>query len=115
MKSVREVFIENLKYYRKQKCLSQEKLSREIDMGINYINQVENKCSFPQPEIIDRIASTLSVRPAQLFDENASPANIVSNSSEAFTERVIDAVHNRLRADIKQGIDETLRKILGLK
>ena len=36
--------------------------------SMNYINQLENKNSFPPPKIIDKLAAALKIRPAQLFD-----------------------------------------------
>ena len=49
MNSIRETFVNNLKYYRKEKGLSQEKLSYLVEKSIAYINQIENKDSWPQP------------------------------------------------------------------
>ena len=46
--SLQETFIRNLKYYRKKKGLTQTELTVEIDMGLNYINGVEQGGVFPK-------------------------------------------------------------------
>ena len=73
----REVFKENLKYYRKQKGLSQEKLSELIGYGCTYITEIESRHKFPKPETIDIIAEKLEIEPYKFFMplelENESP------------------------------------------
>ena len=53
--SVQETFIRNLKQYRKKKGLTQTELTVEINMGLNYINGVEQGAFFPKPDVIDRL------------------------------------------------------------
>ncbi len=108
---LRDIFIKNLKFYRKQKNLSQEKLSYAIDMSMNYINQLENKNSFPPPEVIDKMASVLEIRPAQLFDENASPQNIASTDRERFIADIVKQLHEAVKEDLSNGVTAALGKI----
>ncbi|MBQ9205931.1 MAG: helix-turn-helix transcriptional regulator [Treponema sp.] len=63
----RHIFRENLKYYRKQKGYTQEKLSELIGYGETYITEIESRHKFPKPETIDLIASNLGIEPYQLF------------------------------------------------
>ena len=72
MNSIRETFVNNLKYYRKEKGLSQEKLSYLVGKSIAYINQIENKDSWPQPEMVDKIAVILGIPSSKLFEERGS-------------------------------------------
>lgn len=102
MKTLREIFINNLKFYRKEKGFSQEKLSKEINMGMNYINQVENKYSFPPPEIIEKISSSLKISPYQLFLENGSPENI----ENSFFEKYGRSIHDEISECVQQAIDD---------
>lgn len=107
MSNLRETFINNLKFYRKEKGYSQEKLSNALEMGINYINQIENKASFPPPEMIEKIATILEVTPIQLFSENNSPQNIETK----FLEKYSISLHDELSAKIQSVIDEICNKI----
>ena len=108
--ALRDIFIRNLKFYRKQKRLSQEKLSYAIDMSMNYINQLENKSSFPPPEIIDKIASVLNIRPIQLFDETESPENIIASNRKDFAKELAEEVSKRLNPDIHKCIETVIQE-----
>lgn len=108
MAALREIFINNLKYYRKQKGLSQEKLSYAINMSMAYINQIENKASFPQPEIIEKIANVLEIRPVQLFDESGSPANIKAFNKEQYINEITEKLLSRLNLTITKEIRDIL-------
>lgn len=106
--TTREVFVNNLKFYRKQKGLSQEKLSNEIGMSMTYINQVENKGSWPQPEIIDKIARLLNVSIQELFGIDSSPQNVKYFDKFFFIESVSENIFNNLKTSIKKEIESTL-------
>lgn len=62
MNNIRELFIKNLKYLRKQKGINQLTLSTEIGKGVNYISNIETGIVFPPPETIDEIAEVLKNR-----------------------------------------------------
>ena len=70
MESLRQVFINNLKYLRKKKGLRQIDLALEIGKSSNYINSIENGKYFPSPETIEQIAKLLEIEPMQIFDRN---------------------------------------------
>lgn len=108
MNSLREIFINNLRFYRKEKRYSQEKLSYAIEMGMNYINQIENKASFPPPEIIEKIASVLEIEPFELFKTDMCPQNIEATFQKKFS----TSIHTELSLKIQQVIDEVCQKIL---
>ncbi|MBR1537792.1 MAG: helix-turn-helix transcriptional regulator [Treponema sp.] len=65
--TVRETFRNNLKFYRKQKGLTQEQLSEVIGYGGTYITEIESRHKFPKPETLDIIAKKLEIEPYQLF------------------------------------------------
>ena len=80
MEELRQVFIRNLKYYRKLHGIRQLDLALEIGKSTNYINSIENGKYFPSPETIEKIAETLSIEPMRLFDRS-SPDNISKSTS----------------------------------
>ena len=107
---LRDIFIRNLKFYRKKCGLSQEKLSYAINMSMNYINQLENKNSFPPPEIIDKISEVLKIQPAKLFDETQSPDNIIASDRTAFANELAQNIQERLRADIQKAVIKAIEE-----
>lgn len=110
MSAIREIFIKNLKYYRKKKEMTQLTLSMEMDKGVNYIASIENSQSFPPPETIDQIAEILGIHPSQLFDENGSPENVLENSKDEFAEKVTSELEKRITQAIRREIREVLEK-----
>lgn len=107
MGNLREIFVNNIKYFRKEKRYSQEKLSYALGMGMNYINQIENKASFPSPEIIEKIAHILEIQPFQLFCESTSPANIES----AYFQKYSTTLHDELISEIIKTVTSVCEKI----
>ena len=69
MTHFQKLFIENLRFWRKKRGISQLKLSELVNISPNYLNAVENGKNFPSPEVIQNISDILEVMPYQLFLE----------------------------------------------
>lgn len=106
--SLREIFINNLRFYRAQKHFSQEKLSYAIDKSMNYINQIENKNTWPQPEVIEQICQVLEISPTILFDKNSSPENVCTFSKDEFISRITNEIHDLIKIDVQKSIEKVL-------
>ena len=61
------VFADNMKKYRKQAKLTQEKLAELCDTDHRYIGQIENGRRCPSLEYVERIALALNIAPYRLF------------------------------------------------
>ena len=99
---IRETFIKNLKYYRKQAGFTQEKLAEAIDMSTNYIGTMEACGRFPSPETIDKIAEALNIRPSVLFDEFGSPENVHSTFRKIYATSLKEELSKRIEKDIDE-------------
>ena len=106
---LKEVFINNLKYYRKQKGLTQNELTLAIDKSYNYINSVEQGKMMPSFDVIEEICKSLQIKPVQLFDENASPENIKIFSKEDYINGISDNLFERLKDVISEEIKNSLK------
>ena len=100
--SIRHTFIQNLKYYRKQCGLTQEKLAETIGMSTSYIGDMEARERFPSPETIDKIAVALNVRPSVLFDEFGSPENVKSSFEKIYAASIKEELSKRILKDISE-------------
>lgn len=69
-KTLREVIAHNIRKYRKQKGLSQEKLSILGDFHHAYIGCVERSVYNLSVDSLERIAKTLDVEEMKLLDRN---------------------------------------------
>ena len=99
--SLQDVFLNNLKFYRKKCGFSQEALSEKLNKGVNYINKIESHASFPTIQVIEEIAKILKIKPAQLFEEESVPQNIIESNREKFVEDVTETLYQKLTADMK--------------
>jgi len=88
-------FIENLRFWRKKRGLSQLKLSEMVNISPNYLNAVENGKNFPSPEVIQYISDTLEILPYQLFLEHpseVSPLNMMVSELLVIKQRLIKEI-----------------------
>ncbi len=102
MNSIRETFINNLRYYRNQKGISQEKLSYAVGKSIAYINQIENRDSWPQPEMVDKIAEALGISSSALFEENTCPENKKAVFENTYGQSIEKELLLRIEKDVKE-------------
>jgi transcriptional regulator with XRE-family HTH domain len=68
-----ELFIINLKDYRKTEKISQAKLAELCESTQAYIAEIEVGKKFPSPDMIERIASALGVESYCLFQNMKIP------------------------------------------
>ena len=61
------LFGENLKYYRKVKCLSQEQLAEKVDISVKHLSKIERGLSFVSAELLEKLSASLEISVAQLF------------------------------------------------
>ena len=100
MTHFQKVFIDNLRYWRKKKEISQVKLSEMVNISPNYLNAVENGKNFPSPEVIQNICDSLGLMPYQLFLEY--PAEAVAGNA---------MVKSLMK--IKQRFDKEINELIG--
>ena len=72
MNSFSKEFIENLKYYRKQKGITQEKLAELCDVATSTIGCIESAQQYPSFDLLYKMSEVLEIHPANLFLKDAS-------------------------------------------
>lgn len=112
--TTQQIFINNLKAYRKQAGFTQAQLAVLIDKSFNYINGIECGVSFPPPDVIDKIAETLKIKPMQLFNENCCVQNIVGTDKDLFIENLSQKIFVKLEPSIKADIESGIKSALSL-
>jgi len=79
------VFAKNMRKYRKEAKLSQEKLAEICDTDHRYIGQIETGRRCPSLEYVERIASALNVSPYVLFydqDDNENDESVALTTEQ---------------------------------
>ena len=96
---LQDVFISNLKRFRKEQHITQEKLAELCDTDTSYIGQIETKKRFPSLTFIEKISTAISVQPYLLFKPIE---NFEINKSQDMKKELIETISN--------DISEILRK-----
>ena len=73
--ALQQVFMANMKNYRKQSGLTQEKLAEMCNTDPCYIRQIEIGRRFPSLKYIERIAEALNISPYRLFYDETNSEN----------------------------------------
>ena len=93
-----EDFINNLKFYRKQKSVSQEKLAEACDCATGTIGCIECGKALPSFEMIANIANALEVHPADLFLRNASTT--VNNTKNLLRTKLMPQIESFIEKEL---------------
>jgi transcriptional regulator with XRE-family HTH domain len=105
--SLQDVFIGNMRKYRKQTGLTQEKLAELCDTDPCYIGQLETGRRCPSLSYIEKIAAALKVAPYQLFYEEVEGIGLSALTVRAKQKQTMKTtLINRVSEDIQKVIDE---------
>jgi transcriptional regulator with XRE-family HTH domain len=102
MTHFQEIFIGNLRFWRKKRKISQLKLSEMINISPNYLNAVENGKNFPSPEVIQHISDSLEIFPYQLFleyqaEEPSQPVNTIAMELMGIQQRLVKEINDLIQ------------------
>ena len=106
--TLKEVFIKNLKKYRKKEGLSQMKLAELCNTGTSYIGDIEIGRRFPSLELIEKFALVLRIEPYFFFkDETGNTAD-----TENMFPRMPNSMKKQINTQIKAKISQSTMEIL---
>ncbi len=98
--TLRNIFTESLKFYRKKAGLSQQQLAEKCDIATNYLSEIERGQKFPSIELIERLSSALNI-PAHLFflDETKTVNKeiVINKRNKEFSENLLATVSEILK------------------
>ena len=106
--STREIFKNNLRYYRKKRGLTQEALSEKIGLNPKYITDIESRAKFPSADTIDAIAAALQILPSQLFAEQGCPVNFIQFDKDAFSDSLVAGISKEIKAELVKYLEKNL-------
>ena len=95
-----ELFIVNLKDFRKIYKISQSKLAELCESSQAYIAEIEVGKKFPSPDMIERIASALNIESYSLFQNRAIPDTRSLNPLQR--QEIIDRINDAASKIINQ-------------
>jgi transcriptional regulator with XRE-family HTH domain len=101
--SLQEVFIANLKKFRKERGLSQMKLAERCDTSTSYIGEIEIGAKFPSVAMIEKLATALHVPAHLLFMEE--PAEIFAGTFQPL-------IPEEIKTELVNQINTVINKII---
>ena len=93
-----EDLIKNLKFYRKERNISQEKLAEICDCGTSTIGCIECGRQTPSFELLIKISNALQINPADLFLRNAS--STVLNTKNLMKTKLIPKIEEFIEKEL---------------
>ena len=109
MTKIHKLFIQNLRFFRSQRQISQIQLSEMVNISPNYLNAVENGKNFPSLEVLQRIIDVLDILPHQLFLEYPNIFK-TTNQEEIY---VLFQELSYLKQSVNNEFDKTIQKYSG--
>jgi len=101
---LKQLFIQNLKRWRKAMGISQKDLAEKCGTAHSYIRQLESGNGHPSFTFIGKIANALQIEPYQLFyDETANSGKSARNK---YTESVQKKLNFSISNEIQNAFDE---------
>lgn len=76
--NLKELLKFNIKYYRYQKNLSQEKLAELCSLSARYLTDIERGNHYPTLNKIEKIAKALDLEPYELFQNPKRDPEIIN-------------------------------------
>jgi transcriptional regulator with XRE-family HTH domain len=109
--TLKQVFIRNLKEFRKKEGLSQMKLAECCNTATSYIGDIEIGRRFPSMELIEKIADILRIEPYRFF-KNQNDSKINTDTDNIFP-RLPNSMKKQIITQIKTQIDGSASIIMG--
>ena len=102
---LKDVFVKNLRNFRKERGFTQAELAEKCDTATSYIGQIEIGNRFPSLEFIEKLAKVLKIRPHLLFfidSDNDSDEQLLKKKKDTISETKKEELTNRLTDAIRK-------------
>ena len=106
--TLKQIFIRNLKEFRKKEGLSQMKLAEHCNTATSYIGDIEIGRRFPSMEMIEKMADVLRIEPYQFFKNR----NDNTSDTENLFPRLPNSMKKQIATQIKTQVDRSTSEIL---
>lgn len=102
--SLKDLLRFNIKYYRYEKNISQERLAELCDSTPRYLTDVERGIHCPSIAKIEKIAEALEIKPELLFMNEKRDMEIINRikSSRQYNQIKVNIVEHRLKDTVTQ-------------
>jgi len=110
--TLKQIFISNMKEFRKKEGISQMKLAEFCNTSPTYIGEIEVGKKFPSMDMIEKIAAILRIKPYHFFIDRTeqNPDINVENTYPKLPKSMRNEIRSELNFSMNELIRETLEK-----
>jgi len=104
MMDIKSTFGENLKFYRKEKHLSQEQLSEKVEISVKHLSSIERGLTFVSADLLEKLAKSIGI-PAHYFFVNKREMvydDTMLNAIDRIIEKHLINTIEEIKTDIRQ-------------
>jgi len=116
MANIKEVLAQNLKENRRRLGITQPELAERASMSTQYLAMIEIARKFPTADILERLATALSINPHELFSVAVSPERAMEQLQMAILGKLDQKLVNIdqvIKRAVKEAIEENADKMSG--
>ena len=106
MTHFQKLFIQNLRFFRNERNISQIELSELVNITPNYLNAVENGKNFPSPQVLQKIIDVLDILPYQLFLEHPDTLKIAIHDEKNILFQEITYLKQKFNEEFEKAIQK---------
>jgi transcriptional regulator with XRE-family HTH domain len=111
--SLKQIFIKNLKDFRKKEGLSQMQLAEYSGISLGYIAEIETGKKFPSIGVIEKIAIILKVEPYFLFKSRIKNGLVGTSEKKPHLPYYVNRqLQKQLKSRIKTQVNKSTTQIL---
>ena len=108
--TLKQIFVRNMKEFRKKEGISQMKLAEYLNTSPTYIGEIEVGKKFPSMDMIEKIADILKIKPFLFFiDRTEQSADI---NTENTYPKLPRSMQNEIRKKLNFEINELIKEII---
>jgi transcriptional regulator with XRE-family HTH domain len=108
--TLKQVFIQNLKEFRKKEGFSQMKLAEHCNTTTSYIGHIETGLKFPSMDMIEKMAKILRIEPYLFFINRIKQD--ACNDTENIYPKLPISMKNEINNEIDLSISNVIKEIL---
>ena len=105
--SLRDLFSQNIKRYRKMKGWSQEKLAEKMEISTNYLSEIETGRGWVSPFSLIKLANALEIEVFELF----KPQEMQPKDTIERINKCLEDFSTSLKVSFDKSLNDSMRKI----
>jgi len=108
--TLKQIYIQNMKEFRKKEGISQMKLAEYCNTSPTYIGEIEVGKKFPSMDMIEKIAAILRIKPYHFFIDRTEQNDDI-NTENPYP-KLPKSMRNEIRSELNFSMNEIIRETL---